>query len=160
MIYIIYIRNTFSRGDSMVDVDGKIPGSSVTVEEAGRAMLEHLQLYLEDGAAAQMWDSTANGGPGLVPTLLLKTVGARSGAERLSPLIYGEVGGAWILIGGVVVTESLYTIPGLGFATVDAVLNKDFPTIQGVILLFSIFYVVINLLIDISYTLLDPRIRY
>ena len=83
----------------MVDVDGKIPGSSVTVEEAGRAMLEHLQLYLEDGAAAQMWDSTANGGPGLVATLLLKTLGARSGAERLSPLIYGEVGGAWILIG-------------------------------------------------------------
>lgn len=65
-----------------------------------------------------------------------------------------------ILIGGVVVTESLYTIPGLGTATVEAVLNKDFPTIQAVILLFSMSYVLINLLIDISYTFLDPRIRY
>lgn len=65
-----------------------------------------------------------------------------------------------ILIGGVVVTESVYTIPGLGLLTVDAVLNRDYPTIQAVILLFSVTYVVINLLVDVSYTFLDPRIRY
>ena len=65
-----------------------------------------------------------------------------------------------ILIGGVVVTESVYTIPGLGLLTVDAVLNRDYPTIQAVILLFSVTYVVINLLVDVSYTMLDPRIRY
>ena len=65
-----------------------------------------------------------------------------------------------ILIGGVVVTESVYTIPGLGLLTVDAVLNRDYPTIQAVILLFSLTYVLINLLVDISYTFLDPRIRY
>ncbi|MEM7748757.1 MAG: ABC transporter permease [Pseudomonadota bacterium] len=65
-----------------------------------------------------------------------------------------------ILIGGVVVTESVYTIPGLGLLTVDAVLNRDYPTIQAVILLFSLTYVVINLLVDVSYTFLDPRIRY
>lgn len=65
-----------------------------------------------------------------------------------------------ILIGGVVVTESVFTIPGLGLLTVEAVLNRDFPTIQGVILFFSVVYVLINLLIDVSYTLLDPRIRY
>ncbi len=65
-----------------------------------------------------------------------------------------------ILIGGVVVTESVFTIPGLGLLTVEAVLNRDFPTIQAVILFFSVVYVLINLAVDVSYTLLDPRIRY
>lgn len=65
-----------------------------------------------------------------------------------------------ILIGGVVVTESVYTIPGLGLLTVDAVLARDYPTIQAVILLFSLAYVLINLMVDLAYTLFDPRIRY
>jgi peptide/nickel transport system permease protein len=68
--------------------------------------------------------------------------------------------GVAILIGGVVVTESVYAIPGLGRLTVDAVLARDFPTIQGVILFFSFVYVLVNLLIDLSYVFLDPRIRY
>jgi len=68
--------------------------------------------------------------------------------------------GIAILIGGVVVTESVYAIPGLGRLTVDAVLARDFPTIQGVILFFSFIYVLVNLLIDLSYVFLDPRIRY
>jgi len=68
--------------------------------------------------------------------------------------------GIALLIGGVVVTESVYAIPGVGRLTVDAVLARDFPTIQGVILFFSVAYVLINLLIDLSYVLLDPRIRY
>lgn len=68
--------------------------------------------------------------------------------------------GIALLIGGVVVTESVYAIPGLGRLTVDAVLARDFPTIQGVILFFSVAYVLVNLLIDISYVFLDPRIRY
>ena len=68
--------------------------------------------------------------------------------------------GIAILIGGVVVTESVYAIPGLGRLTVDAVLARDFPTIQGVILFFSFVYVLVNLLIDVSYVFLDPRIRY
>lgn len=68
--------------------------------------------------------------------------------------------GIALLIGGVVVTESVYAIPGLGRLTVDAVLARDFPTIQGVILLFSLVYVMINLVIDLSYVLFDPRIRY
>jgi peptide/nickel transport system permease protein len=68
--------------------------------------------------------------------------------------------GVAILIGGVVVTESVYAIPGLGRLTVDAVLARDFPTIQGVILFFSFVYVFVNLLIDLSYVFLDPRIRY
>ncbi|MDX2205632.1 MAG: ABC transporter permease [Hyphomicrobiaceae bacterium] len=68
--------------------------------------------------------------------------------------------GIALLIGGVVVTESVYTIPGLGRLTVDAVLARDYPTIQAVILLFSLVYVVINLAVDLTYTIFDPRIRY
>jgi len=68
--------------------------------------------------------------------------------------------GVALLIGGVVVTESVYGIPGLGRLTVDAVLARDYPTVQAVVLLFSVVYVMINLLVDLTYTLLDPRIRY
>ena len=68
--------------------------------------------------------------------------------------------GIALLIGGVVVTETVYAIPGLGRLTVDAVLARDFPTIQGLILFFSVLYVGINLLVDVSYVLFDPRIRY
>ncbi len=68
--------------------------------------------------------------------------------------------GVALLIGGVVVTETVYAIPGLGSLTVDAVLNRDFPVIQGVVLMFSLAYVLINLLVDLSYLWLDPRIRY
>ncbi|KQP03190.1 ABC transporter permease [Pseudorhodoferax sp. Leaf265] len=68
--------------------------------------------------------------------------------------------GVALLIGGVVVTETVYAIPGLGSLTVDAVLNRDFPVIQGVVLFFSVLYVLVNLLVDLSYLALDPRIRY
>ncbi len=65
-----------------------------------------------------------------------------------------------LLISGVVVTESVFNIPGLGRLSVDAVLARDYPVIQGMILLTSALYIAINLLIDMAYTLLDPRIRY
>jgi len=68
--------------------------------------------------------------------------------------------GIALLIGGVVVTESVYGIPGIGRLTVDAVLARDYPTIQAVVLLFSFVYVLVNLAIDLLYVLLDPRIRY
>ena len=68
--------------------------------------------------------------------------------------------GVALLIGGVVVTESVFNIPGLGRLTVDAVLGRDYPTIQALILVFSFTYVFINLMVDLTYTLLDPRIRY
>ncbi len=68
--------------------------------------------------------------------------------------------GIALLIGGVVVTESVYNIPGLGRLVLDAVLARDYPIIQGLILFFSFIYIMINLLIDLSYTLFDPRIRY
>lgn len=68
--------------------------------------------------------------------------------------------GIALLIGGVVVTESVYNIPGLGRLVLDAVLARDYPIIQGLILFFSFIYILINLIIDLSYTLFDPRIRY
>jgi len=68
--------------------------------------------------------------------------------------------GVALLISGVVVTETVFAIPGLGRLTVDAILRRDYPIIQGVILIFSAIYVLINLLVDLSYAVLDPRIRY
>ena len=68
--------------------------------------------------------------------------------------------GIALLIGGAVVTESVFAIPGLGRLTVDAILRRDYPVIQGVILLFSFVYVLVNLGVDLLYTVFDPRIRY
>ena len=68
--------------------------------------------------------------------------------------------GIALLIGGVVVTETVFAIPGLGQLTVDAVLSRDYPVIQAITLFFAFAYVLINLLVDLSYLLLDPRIRY
>ena len=68
--------------------------------------------------------------------------------------------GIALLISGAVVTETVFAIPGIGRLTVDAILRRDYPIIQGVILLFSAVYVLINLLVDLSYRLFDPRIRY
>lgn len=65
-----------------------------------------------------------------------------------------------LLIGGVVVTESVFNIPGIGRLTVDAILARDYPVIQAMILLTAGIYVLVNLLIDLSYSLIDPRIRY
>jgi peptide/nickel transport system permease protein len=68
--------------------------------------------------------------------------------------------GVAVLIGGAVVTETVFAIPGIGRLTVDAILAHDYPVIQAVILMFSVIYVLLNLAIDISYCLLDPRVRY
>jgi len=68
--------------------------------------------------------------------------------------------GVAFLLGGVVVTESVFNIPGVGRLVVDAILKRDYPIIQGLILAFSGVYILINLLIDIAYTFLDPRIRF
>lgn len=64
------------------------------------------------------------------------------------------------LLGGVVVTETVFNIPGLGRLATDAIQRRDYPVVQGLILLFSSVYVVINLLVDLSYVLFDPRVRY
>jgi peptide/nickel transport system permease protein len=68
--------------------------------------------------------------------------------------------GVALLIGGAVVTESVFAIPGLGRLTIDAIVRRDYPLIQGIVLMFSMVYVLVNLAIDLLYTLIDPRIRY
>ena len=76
------------------------------------------------------------------------------------PIVTTIGSGIALLIGGVVVTESVFAIAGIGRLTVDAVLHRDYPVIQGVILVVAGVYVLINLVIDLSYGLFDPRIRY
>ena len=68
--------------------------------------------------------------------------------------------GVATLIGGAVIVENVFAIPGLGRLTVDAILHRDYPVIQGVVLLSSASYVLVNLMVDLTYTVLDPRIRY
>ena len=68
--------------------------------------------------------------------------------------------GLTLLISGVVITESVFALPGLGRLTADAVLQRDYSIIQGVTILSSAVYVVVNLLVDLCYLVLDPRIRY
>jgi peptide/nickel transport system permease protein len=68
--------------------------------------------------------------------------------------------GIALLIGGVVITETVFNIPGVGRLVVDAISQRDYPIIQGVTLIFSGVYVIANFIVDLSYTVLDPRIRY
>ncbi len=68
--------------------------------------------------------------------------------------------GVALLIGGAVVTESVFAIPGLGRLTIDAIVRRDYPVIQGIVLMFSFIYVLVNLAVDLIYTALDPRIQY
>jgi peptide/nickel transport system permease protein len=76
------------------------------------------------------------------------------------PILTTIGSGFAVLIGGVVITESVFAIPGIGRLTVDSVLRGDYPVIQGVMLVLSVVYVLINLAIDLLYTVVDPRIRY
>ena len=94
---------------------------------------------------------------GLKPCVVLLLHGLKNASLPIVTII--GVGVA-LLIGGVAVTESVFAIPGLGRLTVDAILHRDYPVIQGIILVFSGVYVGINVLVDLAYTCLDPRIRY
>jgi peptide/nickel transport system permease protein len=76
------------------------------------------------------------------------------------PIVTVIGSGIALLIGGVIITETVFAIPGIGRLTVDAILRRDYPIIQGVTLVLSAVYVVINLLVDVSYTFFDPRVRF
>ncbi len=90
-----------------------------------------------------------------------ETVLVRHALKNAAVPIVTVIGiGIALLISGVIVTETVFAIPGIGRLTVDAILRRDYPVIQGVILLFSAAYVMMNLAVDISYALLDPRVRY
>ena len=65
-----------------------------------------------------------------------------------------------LLIGGAVVTESIFAIPGVGRLAADSIFNRDFPVLQAIVLLLALTVLVANLLTDIAYAWLDPRIRY
>ncbi|MEH0072365.1 ABC transporter permease [Pannonibacter sp. Pt2-lr] len=93
--------------------------------------------------------------------LMEKAVLFRHALRNASVPILTIIGtGFALLISGVVVTESVFNIPGIGRLTVDAILARDYPVIQAMILLTSAVYVLINLMIDVAYSFLDPRIRY
>jgi peptide/nickel transport system permease protein len=94
---------------------------------------------------------------GLAPSAVL----GRHALKNAAVPIVTVVGiGIALLISGAIVTETVFAIPGVGRLTVDAILRRDYPIIQGVILVFSAVYVLINLAVDLSYMLFDPRIRY
>ena len=93
---------------------------------------------------------------GLKPAAVLLRHGLKNAAV---PIVTTVGSGIALLIGGVVVTESVFSVPGIGRLTIDAVTQRDYPVIQGVILLSSLAYVLLNLMIDLSYRLFDPRIR-
>ena len=94
---------------------------------------------------------------GLAPSAVLLGHALKNAAVPIVTII--GIGVA-LLISGVVVTESVFAIPGIGRLTVDAILRRDYPIIQGVILLFSTIYVLVNLAVDLSYRFFDPRIQY
>ncbi|HKN08143.1 MAG TPA: ABC transporter permease [Pseudomonadota bacterium] len=94
---------------------------------------------------------------GLAPGVVLMRHALKNAAVPIVTVI--GIGVA-LLISGVVVTESVFAIPGIGRLTVDAIIRRDYPIIQGVILIFSAVYVLVNLAVDLSYRLFDPRIQY
>jgi peptide/nickel transport system permease protein len=94
---------------------------------------------------------------GLTPSAVLVGHALRNAAV---PIVTVVGIGIALLISGAIVTETVFAIPGIGRLTVDAILRRDYPIIQGVILIFSAAYVLINLAVDLSYMLFDPRIRY
>ena len=94
---------------------------------------------------------------GLTPSAVLVGHALKNAAVPIMTII--GIGIA-LLISGAIVTETVFAIPGIGRLTVDAILRRDYPIIQGVILIFSAAYVLINLAVDLSYMFFDPRIRY
>jgi peptide/nickel transport system permease protein len=94
---------------------------------------------------------------GLAPGAVLVRHALKNAAVPIATVV--GIGVA-LLIGGAIVTETVFALPGIGRLTVDAILRRDYPIIQGVVLIFSAAYVLINLAVDLSYMLFDPRIRY
>jgi peptide/nickel transport system permease protein len=94
---------------------------------------------------------------GLAPSSVLVGHALKNAAVPIMTIV--GIGIA-LLISGAIVTETVFAIPGIGRLTVDAILRRDYPIIQGVILIFSAAYVLVNLAVDLSYMFFDPRIRY
>ena len=127
-------------------------------------------LVLGTGLAAVLMRQTRNAMIEVLSTDYVRTARAKGLAQRavvvrhalrngLIPVvtILGLQMGA--LMGGAVVTEQIFVLPGFGRLIVEAVFTRDYPVVQGVVLLTASSYVLINLLVDVSYTVLNPRIR-
>ncbi|EGJ79200.1 putative oligopeptide ABC transporter integral membrane protein [Streptomyces sp. Tu6071] len=93
---------------------------------------------------------------GLGPVRTVLTHGLRNASLPVVTVVGLEVGS---LLGGAILTEQVFSWPGVGRLTVEAISNRDFPLVQATILLFAATFVVVNLLVDLSYSLLDPRVR-
>jgi ABC-type dipeptide/oligopeptide/nickel transport system permease component len=94
---------------------------------------------------------------GLGPTIVLLRHALKNALIPAVTMLGLQLGA---LLGGAVVTETIFSRPGLGRLAVDAILNRDFPLVQGTVLFAATTYVLVNLLVDVSYATLDPRIRY
>jgi peptide/nickel transport system permease protein len=153
-----------------------LPGSSIPIDEPiaeslarGRFILPWIVLSL---TFAAFYARMVRGN--LMETMTedyIRTARAKGLSERrvifkhglrsaLTPVVTMFGLDLGLLLGGAVITETVFNIPGLGRLTVDAVLKRDYPIVQGLILVFAAAKVVVNLIIDISYAFLDPRIRY
>ncbi len=93
---------------------------------------------------------------GFGPTRAVVSHGLRNASLPVITVIALETG---TLLGGAILTEQVFGWPGLGRLTVEAISNRDLPLVQGTVMLFAAIFVVINLLVDLSYTALDPRVR-
>jgi len=154
---------------------GKDPSSLKAAARQAPTVKELCTRFIEDYSKAHNKPSTVEGNLKYISLHIAPALGGMKVPEVISEVrvlmrhalvnaavpIVTVIGiGIALLIGGVVVTETVFAIPGLGQLTVDAVLSRDYPLIQAITLFFSFIYVLINLLVDLSYLLLDPRIRY
>ena len=83
--------------------------------------------------------------------------GVRSAITPVVTIFGLDVGA---LLGGAVITETVFDIPGIGRLNYDAIIHSDFPIVQGTVILAALFIVVANIIVDIAYAYLDPRVRY
>ena len=88
-----------------------------------------------------------------------KVVGSRS-AQRVHSRSHGDRFAGGLLLGGVVVTETIFSWPGVGRLAIQAIYARDFPVVQAVVFVFAVIFVVVNLIVDLLYAVLDPRIGY
>jgi peptide/nickel transport system permease protein len=143
-------------GDGLVPFLRHIALPAVTLSIVYIALLARITRTSVLEALGQDYIRTAYAKGASTRTVLIRHALRNAAVPIVSVIGIGLV----LLIGGVVVTESVFNIPGIGRLIVDAVLNHDYPIIQGVLLVLALVYVGINLLIDLLYVLLDPRIRY
>ena len=146
-------------GAQVVSAEAALGDKAVGAVVIGSSTDTHADLITRAAmldVLSQDYVRTANA-KGLAPRAVL----IRHALKNAGVPIVTVIGlGIALLISGAIVTETVFAIPGIGRLTVDAILRRDYPIIQGVILLFSAVYVLINLLVDLSYRLFDPRIRY